>query len=312
MNVKTWANLIGQTPLVHLEKLSSLTGANVFAKLEMFNIGGSMKDRPAYLMITDALKSGKINQETVVIESSSGNMAIGMAQICLKLGLKFICVADPNMNTTNDVMIKTYGGEVIVVQKKEHESYLEARLNKVQELLQSHKNSYWPNQYSNPLNPKAHETTMKEIYDDLDGNVDEIFIATGTCGTIRGCSDYIKREKLPTKVVAVDSEGSVIFGDPPKARKIPGYGAAVRPALYQEGMADEVIHISEVDLIRGCRILLREEAILAGGSSGALVTALLGKRGTFSPDANIVLILPDRGERYMETVYNDTWIKENF
>jgi cysteine synthase len=152
---------------------------------------------------------------------------------------------------------------------------------------------------------------MKEIYDDLDNKVDEVFIATGTCGTIRGCSDYIKREKLPTKVVAVDSEGSVIFGDPPKARKIPGYGAAIRPGLYKEGMADDVIHVSEINLVRGCRILLKEEAILAGGSAGALVFALLSKRGHFDPAANIVLILPDRGERYMETVYNDKWVKEN-
>ena len=312
MNVKTWENLIGHTPLVRLDRISEVVGANVFAKLEMLNIGGSMKDRPSHLMITSALASGEINHETIIIESSSGNMAIGMAQTCLRLGLSFICVADKKMNSINAEMIRVYGGKLVVVEKKDDESYLEARLRKVQELIKQHENSFWPNQYVNPLNPKAHESTMKEILDDLDGSIiDQLFIATGTCGTIRGCADYVHRHFLNTRIIAVDSVGSVIFGGESKPRLIPGYGSSIRPALYQDNMADEVIHVTEPDLVEGCHILLAKEAIFAGGSAGALISALLTKRDSFLPKNNIVLILPDRGERYIETVYNNNWVKKN-
>jgi len=304
---------IGDTPLVRLTRVFEGLRFQLYAKMEALNPGGSMKDRAALQMLKEGLASGAITHDTVVIESSSGNMGIGLAQACSCLGLKFICVVDPKTTAQNIRLLKAYGARVECVTEPDAETgeFLPARLNRVRNLLASSSNGFWPNQYASLSNARAHHRTMHEIVTAL-GRVDLLLCATGTCGTLRGCSEYVRQRGLPTRIIAVDAVGSVIFGGPPAKRLIPGHGTAVRPALYREGLADQVVHVTDLECITGCRLLARREAILAGGSSGAVIMAVDRLRLSVPDGAVCVAILPDRGERYLDTVYSDQWVEEHF
>jgi N-(2-amino-2-carboxyethyl)-L-glutamate synthase len=305
---------IGNTPLVRLERLLPDTRLELYAKLEALNPGGSIKDRPAREILLEAMQSGEIGPGTRVIESSSGNMAVGLAQVCAYLGLRFVCVVDAKTTPQNVAILRAYGAEVDSVGAPDPATgeYLPARIRRVTELRARHPGSFWPNQYANRTNAAAHHATMREIASAMDGRLDYLFCATSTCGTLRGCAEYIRSRRLATQVVAVDAEGSVIFGARGHERLIPGHGAAVRPALYQAGLADHVVHVTDLDCVIGCRSLVRREAILAGGSSGAVVTAVHRMRHDMAPDARCAVILPDRGERYLETIYSDAWVEAHF
>ena len=226
---------IGNTPLVRLSRVIPDARFKLYAKLEGLNPGGSTKDRPAFSIIRHAIDSGAIQPDTVVIESSSGNMGIGLAQACMYYGLRFICVVDPKATVQNVRLLKAYGAQVDVVQEPDKITgeYLQARLNRVKSLLDSTDNTFWPNQYSHRFNPIAHHQTMHEIVTALGGELDYLFCAASTCGTIRGCAEYVRNHDLPTRIFAVDAVGSVIFGGATGKLLIPGHGAAVRPALYE-------------------------------------------------------------------------------
>jgi 2,3-diaminopropionate biosynthesis protein SbnA len=305
---------IGGTPLVRLERLLPDAEFELYAKLEALNPGGSIKDRPATAIVNRALAAGAIGPGTVVIESSSGNLAIGLAQVCAYHGLRFICVVDQKTTAQNVAILGAFGAEVDLVQRPDPVTgeYLPARLARVQELLKEHPNSFWPNQYANPENAAAHHTTMREIETALDGRLDYLFCTTSTCGTLRGCAEYVRSRGLSTRVVAVDAVGSVIFGPPATRRLIPGHGAAVRPGLFAPDLADRVVHVTDLACVAGCRTLVRREAILAGGSSGAAVSAVHRLRDEIPPGARCAVIFPDRGERYLETIYSDAWVCEHF
>lgn len=305
-------SVIGNTPLVRLGRLSENLRLEVFAKLEAHNPGGSMKDRPAANIIKSAIKAGLITPDSVVIESSSGNMGIGLAQVCAYYGLRFICVVDVKVTSQNLKLLKAYGAEVDLVTEPDPETgeLLQARVNRVKELLNTVEHSFWPDQYSNLNNSLAHHQTMREIVEALDGEIDYFFCATSTCGTLRGCSEFVKQARLRTEIIAVDALGSVIFGGPSAKRLIPGHGASVRPRLFKDHFADRYIQVSDRDCIMGCRQLLKLESILAGGSSGAIVSALL--REKLPEDSTCVLLLADRGERYLETIYSDEWVTQHF
>lgn len=304
---------IGKTPLVRLSRVIPDAGFTLFAKLEGLNPGGSTKDRPAFSIIRHAIEAGDIRSGTVVIESSSGNMGIGLAQACLYYGLRFICVVDPKTTSQNVRLLQAYGAEVDIVQKPDETTgeYLQARLNRVKALLNSTDNTFWPNQYSHHYNPIAHHQTMHEIVSEL-GHVDYFFCATSTCGTIRGCAEYVRRHNLRTRIFAVDAVGSVIFGGVNAKRLIPGHGSAVRPALYQPNVAERCIRVSDLDCVVGCRRLVRHEAILAGGSSGAVLMAVDQIKDQIPAGSICVAILADRGERYLDTIYSDSWVREHF
>jgi len=306
--------VIGHTPLVELKNMFGDSDFRMFVKLEGLNPGGSMKDRPAKSIIEHGLRTGLINPNTVVIESSSGNMGIGLAQVCSIYKLRFICVVDPKTTAPNIKLLKAYGAEIDYVTKPDPVTgeYLQARINRVRHLLATTRNSVWPNQYANINNPLSHQQTMQEILDDLGSDPDYLFCATSTCGTIRGCSDYLREHDMKTKVFAVDAQGSVIFGGVRSSRLIPGHGAAVRPELYRPNMIHDCIHVSDLDCVVGCRRLVKEEAILAGGSSGAVMTAVELARDRIAPGSICVAILADRGERYLDTIYSDEWVGEHF
>jgi N-(2-amino-2-carboxyethyl)-L-glutamate synthase len=305
---------IGNTPMVRLTRALEYLPFHVYAKLEAFNPGGSIKDRAAVSIISNALMAGEVRPGTTIIESSSGNMGIGLAQACAYFGLRFICVVDPKTTNQNIRILEAYGAEVDVITEPDPVTgeFLHARIQRVQTLLRSTPNSFWLDQYSNIYNARAHFQTMHEVVTALGDRVDYLFCSTSTCGTLRGCAEYIRANGLRTKVFAVDAEGSVIFGGMPKKRLIPGHGAARQPGLYQDGLAESCIRVSDLDCVIGCRRLLRREAIMAGGSSGGVLMAVERIKDDISPGAICVVIFPDRGERYLDTIYSDIWVGEHF
>ena len=306
---------IGKTPLVQLTRVFGDCHFRLFAKLEGFNPGGSIKDRPALRMIEAGIEAGQILPDTVIIESSSGNLGIGLAQVCLYLGLRFVCVIDPKTTTQNRRLLEAYGAELDLVSEPDPltREFLQARLARVRALLKSFERAYWPNQYANLNNPGAHHATMKEIVEGLGHPPDYLFCSTSTCGTLRGCAEYARKQPShPPRVVAVDAVGSVIFSGATSKRLIPGHGASVRPELYEPDLADQCVHVSDWDCIVGCRMLLAREALLVGGSSGATLIAAQRSREEIPKGATVVLVFADRGERYLDTVFSDEWVAEHF
>ncbi|SMO61713.1 2,3-diaminopropionate biosynthesis protein SbnA [Gracilimonas mengyeensis] len=304
---------IGRTPLIELKKVCADFPLRLYAKLEMFNPGGSIKDRPASRIILDALENGDLKPGATVIESSSGNMAIGLAQLCRYYDLNLVVVVDPKINRHTLNILKAFGVRIEKVETPdEHGNYLSGRLQRVQDLLDMIPNSYWPNQYANKANPHAHHQTMAEIVESMDNPPDYLFASTSTCGTIMGCAEYVRSQNLHTKMVAVDALGSVIFGSSAAERLVPGHGAGRSSKLLNKDFIDHVVHINDKECVGGCHRLLNKEAILAGGSSGAVIAAVEKLRSQIPDGSSCALILPDNGERYLDTIYNDEWIKAHF
>jgi cysteine synthase A len=305
---------IGNTPLIRLSRIYEDLHFQLYAKLEALNPGGSMKDRPAFKIISQGMESGQLRPGSTVIESSSGNMGVGLAQACSYFGLRFVCVVDPKTTQQNIRLLKAYGASVDMITEPDPATgeYLQARIDRVRELLDSTPGSFWPNQYANLFNPTAHHQTMHEIVAALRGEVDYLFCAASTCGTMRGCAEYVETHGLRTQVYAVDAVGSVIFGGQKAKRLIPGHGAAVRPALFREGLVKGCVHVTDIECVVGCRRLARREAVLAGGSAGAVIAAVAKMAPSIPVGANVAVILADRGERYLDTVYSDAWVEEHF
>ena len=305
---------IGNTPLVELKRAIPNARFRLFAKLEALNPGGSAKDRPAYSILRHAVSSGRLREGAIVIESSSGNMGIGLAQACRVFGLRFICVIDPKTAPQNVRLLRLYGAEIDLVSEPDPASgeFLQARVARVRQLVEQIPGSFWPNQYANAMNAMAHyETTMHEIASALKGEVDLLFCATSTCGTIMGCAEYVRDHGMSTRIVAVDAVGSRIFSDVSGKRLIPGFGAGFRPDLCRTELVSRCVHVSDLDCITGCRRLLRSEGLLAGGSSGGVLAAVDRLKDEIPAGARCVMILPDRGERYLDTVYSDDWVCEH-
>jgi cysteine synthase A len=285
----------------------------VYAKLESLNPGGSSKDRPAKWILEQALAEGRIRPGSTVIESSSGNMGIGLAQASILFGLRFICVVDPKTSLENICILRAYGAEIEYVGEPDPETreFLPARIQRVRSLLDRIPGSFWPNQYESLVNSLSHySTTVPEIYGELE-RVDYLFCATSTCGTVRGCTDFVRAQGLATKVIAVDAVGSVIFGGEKGPRFLPGMGAGIRPPLCPFGQVDRCVHVSDLESVVGCRQLLRQEAIFAGASSGGVISAVR-KLAPLIPEGSVcAVILPDRGERYLQTVYCEEWVQQH-
>lgn len=303
---------VGHTPLIRLNKVYPESKLKIFAKMEAFNPGGSIKDRTALQLITHAMENGQLKKGDTVVESSSGNMAIGLAQTCKYFGLKLEVVVDPMVNKQNVKIIKAFGGKVNYVTTPSKEGgFLQARLDRVQEILATNPRSFWTNQYGNTQNPAAHKQTMHEVVKDLGFAPDYLFAATSTCGTLMGCAEYIHMNKLKTKIVGVDAVGSVIFGTPPGERKIPGHGAGRESQFLKRESIFDVVHVTDSECVEGCHRLLNTEAILCGGSSGAVTNAVQKFSHSIPFGSTVAMILCDRGERYLDTIYNEDWVKEN-
>lgn len=301
---------IGGTPLVRLSRLFPQPGVEVYAKLELLNPGGSMKDRPARYIIEQGLKSGVIGPDTHIVESTSGNLGVALAMVARVYGLKVTCVVDPKITSTNLKLLKRFGANVDMVREPDEQGgYLHSRIRRVRELLATLPNAYWINQYANELNWQAYyHGTGREILEQAPAPIDVFVAATSTTGSILGCARRLREAYPRLRVVAVDAVGSVIFEGPPGRREIPGIGASRVPELLRREEIDEVIWVSDREAVAGCRDLLAKEGIFAGGSSGSVVAALQKLLLRLRPPVRIVTVLPDRGERYLDTVYDDGWV----
>jgi len=302
---------VGNTPLVRLDRFLDRQDVEVFAKLEMGNPAGSSKDRPALRMLSKALQEGRVQRGGLVVESSSGNMAIAMAQFCGLHDLRFKCVVDRRTQSTNLQLLGAYGAEIEFIEDADGlaTSPLTARMRRVAEIVASTPGSYWPNQHANEENPAAHDHgTMSEIWTAMGGRVDCLFVPVSTTGTALGCKRFIDRMGSPTRIIAVDAEGSVIFGGRPGPRPIPGLGASHRPPLVEDSVFDAVERVSPLDCVVGCRRLVRRESILAGGSSGGALQAVRRRARRLRPTSRVAVVLPDDGSRYLDTVFSDRWV----
>lgn len=300
---------IGQTPLVALKRLFPSPEQEVIAKLEFLNPGGSVKDRPARFIIEQGLKDGHITAQTHLIESSSGNMGIALAMVARVYGLTFTCVVDPKIALTNLRILKQLQANIeMVTTPDEQHGYLKTRIRRVHELLESIPASQWINQYANQLHWQAHYwSTGNEICEQLDRAPDCLVIAVSTTGTILGLARRLRESYPQLRVIAVDAVGSVIFGAPPGPRDIPGIGASRTPELLRKDEIDEVVYVNDYESLQGCRDLVAREGIFAGGSSGSVVAALRKLLPTFPASYRVLTLFPDRGERYLNTIYDDAW-----
>jgi 2,3-diaminopropionate biosynthesis protein SbnA len=302
---------IGGTPLVRLERFLKRADVELWVKLEGLNPGGSAKDRTASRMLRDAIESGLVSEGGTVIESSSGNLGVGLAQACRYYGLRLICVVDTRAHETNVRTMRALGADVRVISQADPATgdLLAARLELVAQLLRDTPGAFWPDQYANESNPAAHASgTMREIDEALNGDLDYLFVATSTAGTLRGCCDYLSEHQRDTKVVAIDALGSVLFDGIRGSRRLPGFGAGVQTELSKTASFDRLVRVSDLDCVLGCRRLAEREAILAGASSGGVAFAVESLSGQLPPESRCAAIFADGGSGYLETVYDDGWV----
>ncbi|PFZ87950.1 2,3-diaminopropionate biosynthesis protein SbnA [Bacillus wiedmannii] len=306
-------SLIGETPIVKINKLVPPESAQLYVKLEGFNPGGSSKDRVAKRVIEYAENSGQLKTGGTIVESSSGNLAIGLALVAKMKGYKMICVVDPKISKVNLNLIKSYGAQIHMVDvSDEHGNYLKTRLITAQDLANSIDGAYWPNQYNNPENPEAYvKTLVQEIYDDFNDTLDWIVCPVGTAGLITGVAKGMKRLNPSVKVMAVDAVGSVIFGGQPGVRRLLGIGNAIVPGNVNRNLYDDLSYVNDADAFFITRELVSKEGILVGGSSGAVVCAALRLIDKLPKSKKVLAILPDRGDRYYNTIFSDEWLDEH-
>lgn len=292
---------MGGTPLVKINKLTTCSKANVFAKLEFFNPGSSVKDRIGVAMIDDAEKKGLINKDTVIVEPTSGNTGIALAFVCAARGYKLILTMPETMSIERRKLLKIFGAEIVLTDGSKG---MKGAIDKADELVKNTKNSFMPQQFNNPANPEIHKkTTAQEIINDTDGKVDIFVAGVGTGGTITGVGEILKKKNPSVKVVAVEPVSSpVLSGGNPGAHKIQGIGAGFVPNVLKTDIIDEIIKVEDADAGKTARELAKKEGILVGISSGAAMWAALQiSEKEENKNKNIIVILPDTGERYLST-----------
>ncbi|OEJ23983.1 2,3-diaminopropionate biosynthesis protein SbnA [Streptomyces agglomeratus] len=290
--------------------LRPIFGQSLFLKCEGFNFAGSIKLKTAIEMVEGAERDGILTPESIIVESSSGNLGVALSVIAASKGYRFLCVTDPRCNLATRLMMEALGSQVhVIAAQKAQGGFLGARLAYVRALCDSDDRYVWLSQYTNPSNWKAHyRTTAPEIARAFP-DVDVVFIGAGTTGTLMGCARYFHERHRPVRVVAIDSVGSVSFGGPPGRRMIPGLGMSVRPPLLDESYVDEVVHVEEANTIRTCRRLARH-GFLFGGSTGTVVSGAMGWLERHDTrDLTAVAIAADLGERYLDTIYQTNWLQ---
>ena len=295
------AELIGNTPLVRLNRITEGVKAEVVAKLESFNPVGSVKDRIGVSMIVTAEKKGLINKNTVIVEPTSGNTGIALAFVCAARGYRLILTMPDTMSLERRQLLAVFGAELVLTPGSEG---MPGAVRKAEQLVAENSGYFMPQQFKNPTNPEIHRlTTAEEIWRDTEGKVDILISGVGTGGTITGVSEIIKPRKPEFKAIAVEpADSPVLSGGKPGAHKIQGIGAGFIPDILRTDLIDEIIKVTNEDAGIMARRLAKEEGILAGISSGAATWAALevGRRQE-NKDKLIVAVLPDTGEHYLTT-----------
>jgi cysteine synthase A len=287
--------LIGNTPIVKLNNIGIKPSVKIFAKLELYNPGGSVKDRMGVALIEDAEKQGRLKPGSTIIEVTAGNAGIGIAFGAMNKGYRVIFIVPEKFSIEKQIIMRAYGAEIINTPKEEG---MQGAFRKSEELLKTLDNAVCLSQFTNPANPLVHYlTTGPEIYRDLDGKIDYVVAGAGSGGTISGVLKYLKERVPNVKGILADPYGSTIGGGEAGCYNVEGIGNTFMPETMDIGLIDEVIKISDSDAVNEVKLLASKEGILAGSSSGAALSAARDLSHRIKK-GNVVVILPDRGDRY--------------
>jgi 2,3-diaminopropionate biosynthesis protein SbnA len=304
------SSLIGDDNMIELDKICD---ANIHLKIESLNPAGSIKFKTAIGLITALEEANAIRPDSILIESSSGNLGVALSIICAERGYRFACVVDPNVNTQNVRYMAALGATIIKVTTTDSNGgFLGSRIACIKSLVAKDPRYIWINQYENPANPAVHAQLAAQSIDRHFPRLDYLFIGAGTCGTLMGCVRHIARARPRTRIIAVDSIGSVTFGLPAGQRYIPGLGSSQNSKLFRHENLHALIAVPEAAAVSACRYLARTHGFLAGGSTGTVIAGLWSSRHWFKPGDVVVAIAPDGGERYLETIYSDDWVTKRF
>lgn len=303
---------IGDTPLQAITLTIQGATRTVHLKLEGLNPTQSMKDRTAYALIQALEDQGKLCKMSTIVESTSGNLGVAMARLCQLKGYKFLAVVDPKTTAENLAKLQTFGAQVhVVTHPDKNGGYLLSRLTYIQHLTEDHPDYIWTNQYDNPANPSIHyKSTGPEIYEQMQRQVDAVFVPASTGGTLAGIGKFF-REVLPsTRIIGVDAFGSVIFGTPPALRRLTGIGSSRSSTFLRPELYDEYILIKDEEAFAFCRLLLSSSNIAVGGSSGAVLAACARYLSQHQDVKHVVCVCADHGQNYASSIFNDAWLKD--
>jgi 2,3-diaminopropionate biosynthesis protein SbnA len=292
--------------------LDGVLGRSLYLKCEAFNFAGSVKLKAAAEMVAAAERSGLLDHDSTLIESSSGNLGIALSMIAASKGYKFVCVTDSRCNLATKRLMESLGSQVHTITEPDPTGgFLGARISYVSRLCASDNRYVWLNQYANPNNWRAHYRRTAPAISRRFPELDVLFVGAGTTGTLMGCARWFREFAPRVRLVAVDSVGSVTFGGPPSQRMIPGLGTSVRPAQLDESFVDDVVLVAEPDTVRMCH-RLAARGFLFGGSTGTVASGALRWLRLHDPGHELtsVAISPDLGERYLDTVYQENWLRD--
>ncbi|MFE5583624.1 cystathionine beta-synthase [Kitasatospora sp. NPDC056531] len=305
-------DLVGNTPLVKLNKVTEGISATVLAKVEYFNPGGSVKDRIAMRMIEAAEASGALKPGGTIVEPTSGNTGVGLAIVAQQKGYKCIFVCPDKVSTDKINTLRAYGAEVVVCPTAVAPEHPDSYYNVSDRLVRETPNAWKPDQYSNPENPASHyHSTGPELWEQTEGKITHFVAGVGTGGTISGTGNYLKEVSGgKVKVVGADPEGSVYSGGTGRPYLVEGVGEDFWPTAYDRDVADEIVAVSDKDSFQMTRRLAKEEGLLVGGSCGMAVVAALEVASGLGPDDVVVVLLPDGGRGYLSKIFNDDWMAD--
>ncbi|WP_030055392.1 MULTISPECIES: cystathionine beta-synthase [Streptomyces] len=305
-------DLVGNTPLVKLNKVTEGISATVLAKVEYFNPGGSVKDRIAMRMIEAAEASGALKPGGTIVEPTSGNTGVGLAIVAQQKGYKCIFVCPDKVSTDKINTLRAYGAEVVVCPTAVAPEHPDSYYNVSDRLVRETPNAWKPDQYSNPDNPASHyHSTGPELWEQTDGKITHFVAGVGTGGTISGTGNYLKEVSGgKVKVIGADPEGSVYSGGTGRPYLVEGVGEDFWPTAYDRGVADGIVAVSDKDSFQMTRRLAKEEGLLVGGSCGMAVVAALEVAKDLGPDDVVVVLLPDGGRGYLSKIFNDDWMAD--
>ncbi|NLU78159.1 2,3-diaminopropionate biosynthesis protein SbnA [Micromonospora sp. HNM0581] len=288
-------------------------GFSTHVTLEGLNPAGSIKIRTAHQLLREAEQDGRLGPGARIIESTSGNLGVAMAALCARQGYRLTLVMDPNANRRSIRVAEQFGATVVRVTERDAAGgYLATRIRYIQDRVAADPGLIWLNQYANPANLRAHSRWTAPEFLDAFGTPDWLFVGAGTTGTLMGCLDAIETRGLPTRVVAVDSVGSLLSGGPARPRMIPGLGASRIPEIFDPARAFTMVAVEEAHAVAVCRHVARHHGLLLGGSSGSVLAAVCLLRDDIPPGARVLVVSPDMGDGYLETVYDDDWVREAF
>ncbi len=313
---------IGKTPLVRLQRLGSSLPCPLYAKVEFFNPGGSVKDRIAVNIIEEAERSGRLKPGGMVVESTSGNTGLGLAMVCANKGYKATFVLPDKMSQEKIQLLRAFGARVIITPTAVAPGDPRSYISVARRIVDETPNSILANQYHNPENPHSHYlTTGPEIWQQTGGKVTDVVIGMGTGGTISGTGKYLKQQNPQIKVIGVDPEGSILAETwrqghipaeiQPRTYKVEGIGEDFLPSTIDFSVIDEVIRVGDKESFVWARRLVKEEGIFCGGSAGTALSAAMQYAARLTPDHLVVVLLPDSGSRYLSKFYDDKWMREN-